>query len=40
MITSDRLHLHSGDRITVFNGGGTMGVTISVEEHYNPNRIS
>ena len=40
MITSDRLHLHSGDRITVFNGGGTIGVTISVEEHYNPNRTS
>ena len=40
MITSDRLHLHAGDKITVFNGGGTMGVTISVEEHYNPNRIA
>ena len=38
MITSDRLFLHQGDKITVFNGGGTMGVTISVEEHYNPNR--
>jgi len=38
MITSDRLYLHAGDKITVFNGGGTMGVTISVEEHYNPNR--
>ena len=38
MITSDRIYLHQGDKITVFNGGGTMGVTISVEEHYNPNR--
>ena len=38
MITSDRLFLHAGDKITVFNGGGTMGVTISVEEYYNPNR--
>jgi hypothetical protein len=38
MITSDRLYLHAGDKITVFNGGGTMGVTISVEEHFNPNR--
>jgi hypothetical protein len=38
MITSDRLFLHSGDKITCFNGGGTIGVTISVEEHYNPNR--
>jgi hypothetical protein len=38
MITSDRLYLHQGDKITAFNGGGTMGVTVSVEEHYNPNR--
>ena len=38
MITSDRLYLHRGDKITAFNGGGTMGVTVSVEEHYNPNR--
>jgi hypothetical protein len=38
MITSDRLYLHQGDKITVFNGGGSMGVTVSVEEHYNPNR--
>jgi len=38
MITSDRLFLHSGDKITIFNGGGSMGVTISVEEHFNPNR--
>jgi len=32
------LFLHAGDKITCFNGGGTIGVTISVEEHYNPNR--
>ena len=39
MITSDRLYLHAGDKITAFNGGGSsMGVTVSVEEHYNPNR--
>ena len=38
MITSDRLFLHQGDKITVFNGGGSMGVTVSVEEHYNRNR--
>ena len=39
MITADRLYLHAGDKITAFNGGGnTMGVTVSVEEHYNPNR--
>ena len=38
MITSDRLHLHAGDKIVVFNGGGTMGVTISCKEYYNPAR--
>ena len=39
MISSDRLHLHAGDKITVFNGGGSsLGVTISVKEYYNPAR--
>jgi hypothetical protein len=39
MITGDRLYLHAGDKITAFNGGGSnLGVTVSVEEHYNPNR--
>ena len=39
MITSDRLYLHAGDKITAFNGGSNnLGVTVSVEEHYNPNR--
>lgn len=38
MITSDRLHLHTGDKIVVFNGGGTIGVTISCKEYYNPAR--
>jgi hypothetical protein len=38
MITSDRLHMHQGDKITAFNGGGSMGVTVSAQEHYNPNR--
>ena len=39
MITSDRIHLHSGDKITAFNGGGAnMGVTISCKEYYNPAR--
>ncbi len=38
MITSDRLYLHAGDKITCFNGGGDIGVTIAVQEHYNPNR--
>ena len=38
MITSDRLHLHAGDKIVVFNGGGSLGATISVKEYYNPAR--
>ena len=38
MITADRLHLHAGDKIVVFNGGGTMGVTLSAIEYYNPTR--
>jgi hypothetical protein len=38
VITSDRLYLHAGDKITVFNGGGNIGVTISVQEYYNPSR--
>lgn len=38
VITSDRLHLHAGDKITVFNGGGSLGVTLSAKEYYNPGR--
>ena len=38
MITSDRLFLHQGDKITAFNGGGTIGVTVSVEEFFDPVR--
>lgn len=38
VITSDRLYLHAGDKITVFDGGGSLGVTISVKEYYNPAR--
>ena len=39
MITSDRLHLHAGDKITAFNGGGSsLGVTLSAIEYYNPTR--
>jgi hypothetical protein len=38
MITADRLHLHAGDKIVVFNGGGNMGVTLSAIEYYNPTR--
>jgi len=38
VITADRLHLHAGDKIVVFNGGGSIGVTISCKEYYNPAR--
>lgn len=38
VITSDRLHLHAGDKIVIFNGGGTLGVTLSAVEYYNPTR--
>ena len=39
MISADRLHLHAGDKITAFNGGGSsLGVTVSVKEYYNPAR--
>ena len=38
VITSNRLHLHAGDKIVVFNGGGSLGATISVNEYYNPAR--
>ena len=40
VITSNRLHLHAGDKIVVFNGGGSLGVTISCKEYYNPSRGS
>lgn len=38
VITSNRLHLHAGDKIVVFNGGGSLGVTLSAIEYYNPTR--
>ena len=39
VITSDRLHLHAGDKLTAFNGGGSnMGVTVSAKEYFNPSR--
>ena len=40
MITADRLHLHAGDKIVVFNGGGSLGVTLSAIEYYNPTRAN
>ena len=38
VITADRLHLHAGDKLVVFNGGGSLGVTLSAVEYYNPTR--
>ena len=38
VIGANRLHLHAGDKIVVFNGGGSLGVTISCKEYYNPAR--
>ena len=38
VITSNRLHLHAGDKIVVFKGGGSLGVTLSAIEYYNPTR--
>ena len=38
VIGANRLHLHAGDKIVVFNGGGSIGVTISCKEYYNPAR--
>ena len=38
VISANRLHLHTGDKIVVFNGGGSIGVTISCKEYYNPAR--
>ena len=38
VIGANRLHLHAGDKIVVFNGGGSLGATISCKEYYNPAR--
>lgn len=38
VMDASRMYLHAGDKITVFNGGGSLGVTISVKEYYNPAR--
>jgi lipopolysaccharide biosynthesis glycosyltransferase len=39
IITSDRIHLHAGDKITAFNGvSGSLEVFLSGKEFYNPNR--
>ena len=39
IITSDRLHLHAGDKIGAFDGtSGNLEMFISVRQYYNPNR--
>lgn len=39
IITSDRIHLHAGDKISAFDGAsGGLEVFISVRQYYNPNR--
>ncbi len=39
IITSDRIYLHAGDKITAFNGvSGSLEVFLSAKEFYNPNR--
>jgi hypothetical protein len=39
IVTSDRIHLHAGDKILAFDGGGSsLEVFISVKQYYNPIR--
>jgi len=39
VITSDRIHLHAGDKITCFDGAtGNLSAFISVRQFYNPHR--
>lgn len=38
VIGSDRIHLHAGDKILAFNGGGSLEAFISVRQYYNPAR--
>ncbi len=39
IVTSDRIHLHAGDKILAFNGSsGGLEVFISVRQYYNPTR--
>ena len=39
VITSDRIYLHAGDKITAFDGAsGALEVFLSGKEFYNPNR--
>ncbi len=38
IITSDRIHLHAGDKIVAFDGASNLEVFISVRQYYNPSR--
>ena len=39
VISSDRIYLHAGDKITAFDGAsGSLEVFLSAKEFYNPNR--
>tara|TARA_X000001382_G_scaffold63063_1_gene43612 strand:- start:179 stop:547 length:369 start_codon:yes stop_codon:yes gene_type:complete len=39
VITSDRIHLHAGDKILAFNGSSSsVAVFTSVRQYYNPTR--
>lgn len=38
LISSDRIHLHAGDKIGAFSGSGDLEVFISVKQFFNPSR--
>jgi len=38
LINADRIHLHAGDKIIVSKDGGTIDVSMSAREYFNPNR--
>ena len=38
LIDADRLHLHAGDKIVASKNGGTIDISISAREFFNPNR--
>jgi hypothetical protein len=41
LITSDRIYLHAGDKITAFDGASSaLEVFLSGKEFYNPNRFA
>ena len=39
IVTSDRIHMHEGDKIVAFDGAsGNIEIFISVRQFYNPSR--